>query len=541
MTLLRLIVAFVGLVVVYSLAFRYLMLFEGERHSWITGFYWTLTTMSTLGFGDITFTSDIGRVFSMVVVLSGIVFMLVILPFTFIEFFYGPWIEARAASRVPRKVPEDMQGHVVLTLYGPVASALIAKLEQFNYPYVVVLPELDEVLRLGDMGISAVYGELDDPETYHRLRVEHAALVATTRTDIANTTVVFTVRGITATTPIIATAREDASVEILRLAGCSRVLSLTDLIAEALARRAIGGDRLLHVIGEIDDLQIAEVDAASTSLVGKTLEEARRITGVSVVGLWARGNFEIAQPDSVIEPATVLVVAGSARQLAAFDEACRSTSRPASSMPVIIIGGGRVGRATALALQRRGIDYRIVEQLPERIRDPHKYVLGSGADKAVLRQAGFDQAATVIITTHDDETNIYLTIHCRLLRPDIQIISRSSLERNVAPLHRAGSDFVMSYASMGANALFNLLQRSDLLMIAEGLDVFKVPVPAQLAGKTLAEADLRHKTGCSVIGIDSHEKTMTNPSPDSVLPGEGEIVLIGTPAGETQFLKLFTT
>jgi Trk K+ transport system NAD-binding subunit len=208
---------------------------------------------------------------------------------------------------------------------------------------------------------------------------------------------------------------------------------------------------------------------------------------------------------------------------------------------VIIIGGGRVGRATALALQRRGIDYRIVEQLPERIRDPHKYVLGSGADKAVLRQAGFDQAATVIITTHDDETNIYLTIHCRLLRPDIQIISRSSLERNVAPLHRAGSDFVMSYASMGANALFNLLQRSDLLMIAEGLDVFKVPVPAQLAGKTLAEADLRHKTGCSVIGIDSHEKTMTNPSPDSVLPGEGEIVLIGTPAGETEFLKLFTT
>jgi K+/H+ antiporter YhaU regulatory subunit KhtT len=93
---------------------------------------------------------------------------------------------------------------------------------------------------------------------------------------------------------------------------------------------------------------------------------------------------------------------------------------------------------------------------------------------------------------------------------------------------------------MGANALFNLLQRSDLLMIAEGLDVFKVKVPAELAGKTLAEANFRHRTSCSVIGIDSEHKTTTNPGPDSVLPADGEIVLIGTPAGETEFLRLFS-
>ena len=158
----------------------------------------------------------------------------------------------------------------------------------------------------------------------------------------------------------------------------------------------------------------------------------------------------------------------------------------------------------------------------------------------MLQRAGLDDAPTIIITTHDDETNIYLTIFCRLLRPDIQIISRSTLERNVAALHRAGSDFVMSYASMGSNALFNLLQRSDLLMIAEGLDVFKVPVPKELAGKSLAEVNLRQRTNCSVIGIDSEDRTRINPEPDSVLPAEGEIVLIGTPAAEAEFLRLFS-
>ena len=112
--------------------------------------------------------------------LSGIVFMLVLLPFTFIELFYEPWMEARAANLIPRSVPDDMKDHVILTFYGPVAAALIEKLGQFNYPYVVVLPDEVEVTRLGDAGINSILGELNDPITWEKARVEQAALVATT-------------------------------------------------------------------------------------------------------------------------------------------------------------------------------------------------------------------------------------------------------------------------------------------------------------------------------------------------------------------------
>lgn len=65
------------------------MAYEGREESWVTGFYWTLTVMSTLGFDDITFESDLGRIFSSIVLLSGIIFMLVILPFTFIKALVG--------------------------------------------------------------------------------------------------------------------------------------------------------------------------------------------------------------------------------------------------------------------------------------------------------------------------------------------------------------------------------------------------------------------------------------------------------------------
>ena len=157
--------------------------------------------------------------------------------------------------------------------------------------------------------------------------------------------------------------------------------------------------------------------------------------------------------------------------------------------PAVIIGGGRVGRATARAREDRGLDYCIVEQNADLAAKSEKCVLGNAAELTVLQQAGIERAPAAIITTHDDDMNVYLTIYCRRLRPDIQIISRVALERNISTLHRAGADFVMSYASLGANAAMNYLEHGQTLMVAEGLDVFKIRVPRSLAGKAIAQLD----------------------------------------------------
>ena len=536
----RFLLSLLFLVILYTLGFHGLMSYEGREYSWLTGLYWTLTTMSTLGFGDIVFNSDLGRAYSILVLVSGIISMLVLLPFMFIRFVYEPWVQAQAVSRIPRKLRDDVSGHVILTFYGPVASTLISKLTQFNYPYVVILPEEEAVLELHDQGVNVICGELDDPETYRCAKVDTAAMVATTRTDVINTSVVFTVRGISEDIPVFATAREPAASEILRLAGCTRVIDLTELMANALARRAIGGQKFTHVVGRIDDLVIAEVDAVRTTLVGETLENAQQRTAVSIVGVWTRGQFTTGDEEVTIDATTTLVMAGSPAQLKEFDANYRAENVAGEEAhPVVIVGGGRVGRATAKALELRGIDYRIVEQLAARVRNPDKTIVGSASDKQTMIAAGIETAPTVIVTTKDDETNIYLTLYSRLLRPDIQIISRATLERNVAPLHRAGSDMVISSASMGANALFNLLKRSDLLMIAEGLNVFKIAVPRQLKGRTLGDAAIRRRTGATVIGIDEAHGTTTNPSPDTVLPEDGQIVLIGNVDAETRFLYEF--
>ncbi|MEZ4567727.1 MAG: NAD-binding protein [Desulfobacterales bacterium] len=94
------------------------------------------------------------------------------------------------------------------------------------------------------------------------------------------------------------------------------------------------------------------------------------------------------------------------------------------------------------------------------------------AELEILTQAGIEETPAIIITTHDDNVNICLTIYCRRLRPDVQIICRASLDRNVNTLHRAGANLVMSFTAMVNSTIMNLLRPQQMLMLSEGLNVF---------------------------------------------------------------------
>ena len=538
--LVRFFIVLTVLITTYTIGFHLLMLREGQDYTWITGLYWTLTVMSTLGFGDITFHTDIGRLFSILVLLSGMIFLLILLPFTFIEFFYEPWMSAQEAARAPRELPPETNNHVLITNYDAVTGALIPRLEQYQYTYAILTSEVDDALRMHDAGLNTMVGNLDDPETWARARADHSALVVATDNDVANTNVTFTVRSIAPDVPIITSASDEASVDILELAGSSYVLRLEETIGESFAVRTLGGDTLSHVIGRFGELLIAEAATHGTPLVGETLRSSglRSQAGVSVIGVWERGRFEPAHPDTEIRDNTILLLAGKKENLDRYDEQFRRYG--ASPEPVVILGGGRVGRATAEALSRRDIDYRIVELSPNRVLDPKKYIVGSAADIGTLELAGIRETATVIITPRDDDLNVYLTIYCRRLRPDIQILCRATNERNVATLHRAGADSVLSYASMGATAAMNLLRRSSILTVAEGLELFSIHVPTNLAGKTIAESNIREETGCSVVAVQSEPGAEVVPGPEHCLPLDAEILLVGSADAEGRFLKLYS-
>jgi Trk K+ transport system NAD-binding subunit len=528
-----------GTIMVYSILFHFIMEYEGRQYSWITGFYWTLTVMSTLGFGDITFVSDAGRVFSMIVLLSGIVFLMIMLPFTIIRFFYAPWLESQAQSRTPRELSESMENHIIMTNYEPIAMSLIKKLNQYNLKYAVAVQDTQAATELLDMNIKVVIGELDQPETYRKMRVEKAALVFVNNDDMINTNIIATIREVSESVPIITIADEFDSIDILELAGATHVFQFTRMLGVTMAHHSLGMSTESNIVGTLGGVLIAEAYAANTPYEGRELIKSglREKTGVIVVGIWQRGKFEIPRPQTVIHPNTTLLLAGSEEHFKKYDDFVASSRT--FEAPVVILGGGRVGQAAADTLEELGLDYRVVEKNRTFIKDDNKYILGDAADIHALERAGIaSESPSVLITTRDDDINIYLTIYCRQLRPNIQIISRATRDRNISKLYSVGADIVMSYASMGVNKILNILKPDEILMLAEGLNVFKAHVPDFLTGQTLTETHIRRKTGCNVIAIRSGDSFNVNPDPTVKLKKNEELILIGTAEAEKEFRKV---
>ena len=208
--------------------------------------------------------------------------------------------------------------------------------------------------------------------------------------------------------------------------------------------------------------------------------------------------------------------------------------------PVLILGAGKVGEAAAEALERRGLPYCLVERNPELVpKDDPRYILGNAGDIAILKRAHIMETPSVIVTTHDDDLNIYLTIYCRKLRPDVQILSRSTLDRNVASLYNAGANLVMSHASMAASTIINLLSPGRVTIVTEGLNIFRVTAPPALVGLSLRESRIREKTDCNVVALKSEGVLRVPPDPNFPMRPETVLVLIGSADAERRFMEHF--
>ena len=542
--LLKYVLSLVLLIAVYAVLFHIIKLnVEGEQHSWLTGFYWTLVVMSTLGFGDITFTSDIGRLFSLVVLLSGVFFLLVMLPFLFIRLFYAPWLEARVRLRAPRQVPEGTRGHVILTEYDPIAAGLTGRLRGEDIPYYVLEPDPAIAARLVGDGISVVAGDNDSRETYERINARDARLLLANCEDTTNTNITITAREIAPDLPIVAIVEEEDSVDVLELSGASTVLPLKEQLGEYLANRVDAGSAEAHVIGSYRGLQIAELPARDTPLAGATVRDTRlrERTGLSVVGFWQRGKLNPAYPDTIVQPDGVIVLAGTEAQMAALNSLLPQSDRP--RRPVIVIGAGKVGQAAARALKRRGLTVHAVDRSGAVLDSMRPFAdgtfAGDAADRRLLAQAGIDTAASVLLTTNDDAMNVYLAVYCRRLNPGLRIVSRITHERNVEAIHRAGADFVLSYTTLGIEAVISLLRGYELVLLGEDVELFSIPVPAALAGRPLRDSGIGSRTGMSVVALQRGENLVTSLTSEMILPGDATLLMLGSLEQRSAFEQIF--
>ncbi|WP_298067665.1 NAD-binding protein [uncultured Mailhella sp.] len=532
-----------AVILLFTVIFHVIMEYEGRSYSWITGLYWTLTVMSTLGFGDITFFSDAGRAFSLLVLLTGILALLIVLPTAFIQLVYTPWLDAQKAREVKHSLPASTAGHVIIVGDSPICRNLAQVLGRYGFYSVLLSGSTQQALELMDQGLHAVMGDYDDVEVYRSLRAENARMVVTLDDDARNMNSIFKLRELTGTVPVVSRAERDESIEILSLAGCTWVFQFRKALGRSLTRRVLTGKLALSTLTTLGPLVIAEVPVKQTSLTGLSLRQSglRSRYGINVVGLWNRGIFEFPTPDTEFSEHMVLVIAGTREQMEGFSRALLLEPAAQAAGPVLVLGGGRVGMAAAQALHDRGVDVVIVDKRNIAPLVPGIRVqVGDASDLVTLKAAGIDTAPSIIITTHDDDINIYLTIYCRRIRPDVQIISRTNLDRNVRVLHTAGANLVLSLASLVANRIINLLDPGRVFMLNEGMNLFRAPAGKALAGRTLATSGIRTATHCNVVAVKtSAGETLVNPDPHREFESDDELFLVGGSEAEASYYEEF--
>ena len=372
----------VVLAVTFTLMFHLLMLREGQEHSLLTGLYWTLTVMSTLGFGDVTFSGDLGRAFSMLVLLTGLAVLIFAIPTVFAEYVFKPWLNERDTHSAPRTLAEGIRGHVVICNYDAIADGLIPRLKTLGIESVVLEADMARATQLHADGVRVVCGGRSALETFRAVRTREARAVLANLGDAENTSVVLTVREVAPGTPVIALAEARDAVDILKLAGATEVVPLKQRLAQQLARRVGEGMEVAHRIGRVGGLVIAEFPIHGTKLAKRTLgaTNLHEHAGVNIVAVWERGVLLPARAEHQLSENSVLVLVGTEEQLTDLD--ALFVIYHAHDAPVLVIGGGAVGREVCAALRKREVPVTVLER--DRAR---RGALAEVADRVLIGDA----------------------------------------------------------------------------------------------------------------------------------------------------------
>jgi Trk K+ transport system NAD-binding subunit len=440
-------------------------------------------------------------------------------------------------------VSAEVSGHVLICANDPIALGLTRRLALAGIGAYVIEPDPEVALRMQDAGLAVLIGEVDAVATYRAAGADRAALVLANDSDMVNSNIVLTVRELSETVPVVAVAEAADSIDLLELSGATHVLPLKQELGEHLAARVSAGSARANVIGKYHDLLLVEFPVHNTPLQGRTIRDTRlrEFTGVTIVGVSEQGRLRPAPPDFELSPLCVPVAIGSPRQIDELNEVL--VIYDANPNPILVIGGGKVGRAAARALKRREILVHVVE----RNRDlagalagvANELFMGDAADRQVLEAAGIAKAPSILLTTHDDAMNVYLTVYCRRLNPEARILTRVTHERNVEAIQRAGADFVLSYGSLGVETVFSIVSGRELVMLGEGVDLLTVDLPASLVGKTLAEAEIGARTGLNVIGLQEDGKVVTDLPPDRALVAGSTLVALGSAEQRERFTSAY--
>jgi voltage-gated potassium channel len=280
-------------------------------------FYLTLTTMTTVGYGD-SF-SRAGRIFNVFLIIIGVTTIFIAMGAmtqTIIELEFG----AAIGKRRNKRMIDKLKDHFIICGYGRVGRGAAEELQRAGVPFVVVdiNPERVEPAMLA--GMLAVAADSTRDETLRQVGVTRArGLVAALSTDADNLFVLLSAKGLNPKIYVSTRAAEEGAEEKMRRAGADAVFAPYSITGHRLAQSLLRP----HVVQFLDfttndigmDMSIEQVRVAGSSeVVSKTIREMqlRRNMGVIVMAIRRADGGMLFNPpaDTAVEAGDFLIVMG---------------------------------------------------------------------------------------------------------------------------------------------------------------------------------------------------------------------------------------
>ncbi|PKK86315.1 MAG: hypothetical protein CVT48_01715 [Thermoplasmata archaeon HGW-Thermoplasmata-1] len=215
----------------------------------------------------------------------------------------------------------------------------------------------------------------------------------------------------------------------------------------------------------------------------------------------------------------------------------------------IICGYGLVGQNAARRILKTGVSLTVIDLVSPIVGLPSgmDFIQGDAADEEVIRSAGLEETASVVVATNSDVKNVFITLLVKEINPLARVMAVASDPVNQEKLYRAGANYVVSKSLIGGRMLAKHAIRPqiadfmDRMYITGGVEIsqFVVPAGCSLIGRTLADSKIRDVAGVNVIAIGRRGATISSPSANTgVLEGD-TLHIIGTSEQLKEFKNAF--
>ncbi len=282
-------------------------------------FYMSLTTMTTVGYGEIHPLSHAGRVFNSFLIAFGVTTIFIAIGAmtqTIIELEFGDAIGKRRNKRMIDKLKD----HYIICGFGRVGRGAASELQHAGVPFVVVDISPERVERAMHAGMLAVAADSTHDDTLRMAGVERArGLVAALATDADNLFVLLSAKGLNPRIYVAARAAEEGAEGKMRRAGADAVFAPYAITGHRLAQSLLRP----HVVQFLDfttsdvgeDIAIEQVRVAENSeMVSRTIKEMqlRKEVGVIVMAIRKESGEMLFNPpaETAVQGGDYLIVMG---------------------------------------------------------------------------------------------------------------------------------------------------------------------------------------------------------------------------------------